>query len=256
MIAPPYSVPRHRRRRVWALACLAALLPWVGWEAMTWPDVGGLAQRNPESDGVHRALPRLGDSSAAKREVEGRWVPYSRIAPTSSGRCWSSEDMRFFSHDGFDHRGDPRALERRLEEKTLPRGASTLTQQLAKNLWLSPSRNPLRKVKEAILTRQLEAKLPKRRILEIYLNVVEIGRPGSTAPRPPPATTTASRPRASPTARRPARRVPPPPRRLAPREQEPRATSGGVRISLRRMPRAWWRTADLARTVPHPRRQR
>jgi monofunctional biosynthetic peptidoglycan transglycosylase len=64
---------------------------------------------------------------------------------------------------------------RPIEDIEAPRGASTITQQLAKNLWLSPSRNPLRKIKEAILTWQLERALPKRRILELYLNVVELG---------------------------------------------------------------------------------
>ena len=62
-----------------------------------------------------------------------------------------------------------------MEEGELPRGASTITQQLAKNLWLSPSRNPLRKLREGILTWQLERALSKRRILELYLNVVELG---------------------------------------------------------------------------------
>ena len=67
-------------------------------------------------------------------------------------------------------------MARALEEGELPRGASTITQQLAKNLWLSPSRNPVRKLKEALLTWQLERRLEKRRILELYLNVVELGR--------------------------------------------------------------------------------
>jgi monofunctional biosynthetic peptidoglycan transglycosylase len=67
------------------------------------------------------------------------------------------------------------ALERAVEQGRAPRGASTITQQLAKNLWLTPSRNPLRKLRELILTWQLERSLPKRRILELYLNVVEFG---------------------------------------------------------------------------------
>jgi monofunctional biosynthetic peptidoglycan transglycosylase len=66
-------------------------------------------------------------------------------------------------------------VERALETHEMPRGASTITQQLAKNLWLSPARNPVRKLKEGILTRQLEARLGKRRILELYLNVAEFG---------------------------------------------------------------------------------
>jgi monofunctional biosynthetic peptidoglycan transglycosylase len=66
-------------------------------------------------------------------------------------------------------------MEEALREGGMPRGASTITQQLAKNLWLSSSRSPLRKIREAVLTRQLERALPKRRILELYLNVAEFG---------------------------------------------------------------------------------
>src|SRR5438034_9445974 len=67
------------------------------------------------------------------------------------------------------------AMTEALEERKLPRGASTITQQLAKNLWLSPSRSPLRKVKEGVLTWQLERALSKRRIFELYLNVAQFG---------------------------------------------------------------------------------
>src|SRR5262249_59814465 len=84
-------------------------------------------------------------------------------------------DINFFSHHGFELTELRSAVEDALREGDLPRGASTITQQLAKNLWLSPSRNPWRKVKEAVLTWQLERDLDKRRILELYLNVVELG---------------------------------------------------------------------------------
>jgi monofunctional biosynthetic peptidoglycan transglycosylase len=101
------------------------------------------------------------------------------------------------------------ALEDALRDRELPRGASTITQQLAKNLWLSPSRNPLRKGKEALLTWQLERALSKRRILEIYLNVVELG-PGIYGVgaasqryfgRHPPISMTARRPSSPPPCR-------------------------------------------------------
>lgn len=83
--------------------------------------------------------------------------------------------MEFFSHQGFSTHEQQAALREAWEERELPRGASTLTQQLAKNLWLSASYNPLRKVKEALLTWQLERTLSKRRILELYLNFAEFG---------------------------------------------------------------------------------
>ena len=86
-----------------------------------------------------------------------------------------AEDINFFTHHGFDLGEIGKVVDAAMADGELQRGASTLTQQLAKNLWLSPSRNPLRKVKEAILTWQLERTLPKRRILELYLNVAEFG---------------------------------------------------------------------------------
>ncbi len=86
-----------------------------------------------------------------------------------------AEDITFFSHHGFELAELRNAVAKAIEEGELPRGASTITQQLAKNLWLSPSRNPARKLKEAVLTWQLERALGKRRILELYLNVVEFG---------------------------------------------------------------------------------
>ena len=86
-----------------------------------------------------------------------------------------AEDIGFFDHQGFAVAEIRDSVRGAVEEGKALRGASTISQQLAKNLWLSPSRNPLRKVEEAILTWQLERDLDKRRILELYLNVVELG---------------------------------------------------------------------------------
>jgi monofunctional biosynthetic peptidoglycan transglycosylase len=169
------------RRRRWIrwralLAGLAlALLAWLGWEAWRWPDVAALAQRNPASTAFidrHRA-----EAQAAGRtpRVAWTWVPYGAISFDLKRAVLVAEDIRFFSHRGFEVAELRSAVERAIETGEPPRGASTITQQLAKNLWLSPSRNPVRKAKEAILTWQLERTLPKRRILELYLNVAEFG---------------------------------------------------------------------------------
>jgi monofunctional biosynthetic peptidoglycan transglycosylase len=107
--------------------------------------------------------------------VAWTWVPYAAISPHLKRAVVAAEDLGFFDHQGFDLFEMRVALERAVEEGEVPRGASTITQQLAKNLWLSSSRNPWRKVKEAILTWQLERTLSKRRILELYLNVVQFG---------------------------------------------------------------------------------
>ena len=104
-----------------------------------------------------------------------QWVAYPRIARSLKLAALVGEDDGFFQHHGFAQDQMRVALSEAWAEKRMPRGASTLTQQVAKNLWLSPSRNPWRKVKEALLTRQLESTLDKHRILEIYLNVAELG---------------------------------------------------------------------------------
>ena len=86
-----------------------------------------------------------------------------------------AEDAKFWKHDGFDFEAIQNAIERDIEERKFKIGASTITQQLAKNLFLSPVKSPLRKIHEAILTWRLEKELSKKRILELYLNVVEWG---------------------------------------------------------------------------------
>jgi monofunctional biosynthetic peptidoglycan transglycosylase len=176
------SVPAPpRRRKGWLRRAVLVLLGLfvldVAWEALTWPDVAALADERPKTTAFIRRYERgpwLG--FGPNREAEWKWVPYAKISSNLKRAVLVSEDIRFFAHEGFDEVEMRAALEDAWEDKELPRGASTLTQQVAKNLWLSPSYNPLRKVKEALLTWQLERELKKRRILEIYLNVAEFGR--------------------------------------------------------------------------------
>jgi monofunctional biosynthetic peptidoglycan transglycosylase len=187
MIAPPYETPRFSRLarflqatrgpRLLLLAVPALLAAWALWEALTWPDVAALAHRRPVTTAF---IERYRDGGwlhwfRPPRPVEWQWVPYSQISPNLKRAVLCAEDMGFYSHHGFERREMKAALADAWEEKRLPRGASTITQQLARNLWLSSSRNPLRKLKEAALTRQLEAHLGKRRILELYLNVAQFG---------------------------------------------------------------------------------
>jgi monofunctional biosynthetic peptidoglycan transglycosylase len=142
---------------------------------LTWPDVAALASDDPETTAFierYRAERRRAGESEA---VAWRWVPYGSISPHLKRAVLVSEDIGFFDHQGFAEEEIRAALRTAWQERKPPRGASTITQQVAKNLWLSPSYSPFRKVEEAILTRQLERHLEKRRILEIYLNVAELG---------------------------------------------------------------------------------
>jgi monofunctional biosynthetic peptidoglycan transglycosylase len=172
--------PRRRHRRRWLRTALLGLLAvlglWIGYEAVTWPDVAGLARRPPATTAFIEHYRRQERAAGRPGRVAWTWVEYSRISPHLRRAVLVAEDINFFSHRGFDPGEIEQALRKSLEEGELPRGASTITQQLAKNLWLSPSRTPVRKLEEAILTWQLERALPKRRILELYLNVAELGR--------------------------------------------------------------------------------
>jgi monofunctional biosynthetic peptidoglycan transglycosylase len=185
--------PRRARRR-WVGLALGVLVVWLGWTVASWPDVARLARENPKSTAfIARYEERRAQALRAAEERRGaaatgagtavrvppalawRPVAYAAIAPTLKQAVVVAEDIDFFSHSGFATAEIRAALRDAWEDKELPRGASTLTQQLAKNLWLTPSYNPLRKLREALLTWQLERDLSKRRILELYLNVVEFG---------------------------------------------------------------------------------
>ncbi len=104
-----------------------------------------------------------------------RWVPLSAISVNLRRAVVVAEDGNFYSHEGFDTAEMAKAIEAGYEKGEMPRGASTISQQLAKNLYLSPSRNPIRKLREALITWRLESNLTKNRILELYLNLIEWG---------------------------------------------------------------------------------
>jgi monofunctional biosynthetic peptidoglycan transglycosylase len=165
-----------RRVLSWFFATAVAAAAALGArEWATWPDVARLAREDPVSTAyIDRWRER---ERAAGRSGTPEWwpVPYAWIADDLKVAVLVAEDIEFFSHGGFAMGEVKEALREAWEEKEPPRGASTITQQLAKNLWLSPSRDPWRKAKEALLTRQLERHLSKRRILELYLNVAEFG---------------------------------------------------------------------------------
>jgi monofunctional biosynthetic peptidoglycan transglycosylase len=169
---------RGRLRRRLGLLALGALTAWLAYEAWTWPPVGALATRPPRTTAFIERYRAEQRAAGRDPRIAWAWVPYGAISGHLKQAVVVAEDIRFFGHHGFDLDEVGDAVERALERKELPRGASTISQQLAKNLWLSPSRSPLRKVREAILTWQLERVLGKRRILELYLNVVEFG-PGT-----------------------------------------------------------------------------
>ena len=113
-----------------------------------------------------------------RAELKKQWVPYARISNSLKRAVVAAEDAKFSGHEGFDWEGIQKALEKNQKKGRIVAGGSTISQQLAKNLFLSGDKTPWRKAQEAVITLMLEAVLDKRRILEIYLNVVEWG-PGT-----------------------------------------------------------------------------
>jgi monofunctional biosynthetic peptidoglycan transglycosylase len=150
------------------LIVAAAVLLASSYVILTWPDIASLEKANPDTT----AFIELARSRGA--DVDWRWVSSDAISIDLQKAVLVAEDLSFFSHKGFDTH-EIRIAAREAAQGKRVRGASTITQQLAKNLWLSPSRSPTRKLREIVLTRQLERHLSKRRILELYLNVVEFG---------------------------------------------------------------------------------
>jgi monofunctional biosynthetic peptidoglycan transglycosylase len=142
---------------------------------LTLPDVRPLARTNPTMTAFMQL--REQEAAVAGRPVRRvqRWVPYSRISMNLRRAVLAAEDSAFFDHEGIDVAEIKKSIQTSIEKGSTLRGASTITQQLAKNLYLSPSRDPLRKVRELMITWRLEAALSKARIFEIYLNVIEWG---------------------------------------------------------------------------------
>ncbi|HVB37195.1 MAG TPA: monofunctional biosynthetic peptidoglycan transglycosylase [Vicinamibacterales bacterium] len=142
---------------------------------LTLPDVRPLRTTNPPETAFMQLRAEQARARGETPQRRQRWVSYAHIASDLKRAVLVAEDDAFWQHEGVDVTQMREALEEDLQRGRMVRGASTITQQLAKNLYLSPSRNPVRKIEELILARRLEATLSKRRIFELYLNVIEWG---------------------------------------------------------------------------------
>jgi monofunctional biosynthetic peptidoglycan transglycosylase len=153
-----------------ALALLGGLFFWL-----TLPDVTWLKKENPQETAMMKF--RSEQARQEGRKAPRRWkrVPLSRISPYLIQAVLIAEDDKFFEHEGFDWASMRKALEANIEKKRVRRGGSTITQQLAKNLFLNPGQTLWRKLREAAIAMALEKELSKKRILELYLNLIEWG---------------------------------------------------------------------------------
>lgn len=152
------------------LGCLASLALYA-----FYPDVSKLKAQNPRRTSFMEYREREWRTQGKKVVIQKRWVSLGRVSPFLIKAVIIAEDDKFWRHDGFDMEGIQRAIEKDIKLGKWKAGGSTISQQLAKNLYLTPSRNPVRKLKEAILTWRIERTLSKKRILELYLNVAEWG---------------------------------------------------------------------------------
>ena len=142
---------------------------------LTLPDVRRLRTVNPPTTAFMELRAREAHAQGKPATRDWRWVPYARISGNLKRAVIVTEDGAFWQHEGIDYEQLRESMETNWERGEFARGASTITQQLAKNLYLNPDKNPLRKVKELLITRRLEVELTKQRILELYLNAIEWG---------------------------------------------------------------------------------
>lgn len=168
----------RKLRRAWRVGAflvvaLAAVMPAV--HAWYYAQILWWAQHAPESTAfMERRLEQMRTANPRAR-LQHHWVPYARIAGTLKRAVVAAEDAKFLDHEGFDWEAIQKAIEKNERRGKVVAGASTISQQLAKNLFLSGERSWLRKVREAVLTAMLEHAMDKRRILELYLNYAEWG---------------------------------------------------------------------------------
>jgi monofunctional biosynthetic peptidoglycan transglycosylase len=158
-----------------ALGVCAAIVAALAIFYVSLPDVRPLATRFPTTTAfMERRRASLAQSGLSSR-LEWQPVALSRISPAMQRAAVVAEDAHFWEHNGVDWEAIRTAALHDWDRGRVSHGGSTITQQLAKNLYLSPARTPWRKLRELAIARRLENELSKRRILELYLNVVEFG---------------------------------------------------------------------------------
>ncbi len=164
---------RLLRIALWLFAALLALI--LAWQASFAARIWWWRDHNPDLTAFMASrLDRLREKDP-KAALKHQWVPYQRISVQLKRAIISAEDGKFLDHEGFDWEAIQKAHEKNRKRGKVVAGGSTISQQLAKNLFLSGERSPWRKGQEAIITVMLENLLDKRRIFEIYLNVIEWG---------------------------------------------------------------------------------
>jgi len=168
--------PVIKRILLWIVIGVPALLAGgVLLIYLSLPDVDGLATSNPRSTAL--MLQRFREAKNSRKDLVMRqqWVSFDKIPQLFKDTIRVTEDAAFYSHRGVDLAELKAAFKKNWQKGKYARGASTITQQLAKNLYLSTDKSVIRKIKEYLIARRLEKQLDKKRIFELYLNVIEFG---------------------------------------------------------------------------------
>jgi len=166
---------RSTRLVVAAFIVLAALLAWVWLGLPARSEVRALATTNPARTRLMEQRAEEARAKGRKARVAHSWVPLARVSRHLIHAVLASEDQGFFGHEGVDWKAIEESIESNVEKRRFARGGSTITQQLAKNLYFGTRKSLVRKVRELVVTRWLEGDLSKARILALYLNLIEWG---------------------------------------------------------------------------------
>ncbi len=159
----------------WCCYALIIFIAMVLFFCLALPNIASLRTHNPQTTSFIKKYQKEEQRAGRDGTIDWRWVPYSQISNNLKKAVLTSEDDRFFNHHGFDWTQMKEAMKKNWKKKHFVRGGSTISQQLVKNLYLGPEKSIFRKLREWILTYQLEKTLPKERIFELYLNVAEWG---------------------------------------------------------------------------------
>jgi monofunctional glycosyltransferase len=164
---------KRRHLKVFVFASCLVVLPLFYF--FTVPDISRLKNKNPKKTAYMTHREKEWQMKGKKLKIHQSWVPLSGVSPYLVKAVLIGEDDKFWTHEGFDYEAIEKAIQKNLKMGKFKRGGSTISQQLARNLYLSPEKSLLRKMREALITWRIERALPKKRILELYLNVVEWG---------------------------------------------------------------------------------
>jgi len=156
-------------------AALAGLAAWVGFGLPARSEVSALRAANPQKTRLMLQREQEARARGRRAHVRQTWVPLTAVSRHLIHAVLASEDQNFFGHGGVDWKAIQESLAKDARERRFVRGGSTITQQLAKNLYFGTQKTPVRKLRELVVTRWLEQDLSKARILTLYLNVIEWG---------------------------------------------------------------------------------